>query len=526
VPAGASEAAAADLVDRLAAGLRQRLRAGEADGQVAPAGTAVTLSLEAYRHYLLGQQAANETFDVATALREYRTALEVDPDFALPHLELATLAGWHDAPEEDPRAHMQAAARQARRLPDKERRLVLGYQAFVERRYAEAARVLDALALDHPQDKQVAYMAGEAHWHGGAPSGPARAAALFRAALDLDPAYLVPYIHLFDWLVRFGPRDEALARAERAAKLRPTPEAQAMVARALAASGRQEAAVEAALNAMRVSGGHHFESANALAEVLASAGRLGEAEGVLRPWVGPATSPGARRQAVEMLSVVLAEQGRVREAQETFATVAGDGAGGQYDAWDAGHLAHLALATGRPAAALAVLEAWSAPSPGVDPEADRLAWLFTWLGDPGEGTSRAAFLPPGSLPERRHAGALALAEGRLDDAVAILGDAARRDPGVEPVFLLGLALHRAGRHADALKAFETVRSLHRIYTPSSQASLHGWAALLAAGEMDETGQSREARDAVEALLGTWARADPGSARVAEATVLQGRLAAR
>jgi eukaryotic-like serine/threonine-protein kinase len=526
LPASAREDAVPEMVDRLAAAFRQSLREPSGSERSIPVGAAVTRNLDAYRHYLLGLQAANETFDVATALREFRAALEADPEFALPHLELATLAGWHDAPDEDPRAHMRAAARQAPRLPDKERRMVLGYQAHVEKRYGVAARLLDALALDYPLDKQATYMAGEAFWHSGSPSGYARAGAHFRTALDLDPAYLVAYIHLYDWLVRFGSHEEALARAERAAKVRPTPEAQSMVARALAANDRWDDAVEAARNALRVSGGDHSESSYALAEVLASAGRLAEAEAELRRWLRPEFPAGVRRQAIERITVVLAEQGRVREAREIFATVAGAGAGQQYDAWDASHMAHLALAGGGMAAALAALGSWDAPSPGVDVDADRLAWLFTWVGNPAEGRARAAHLPPGSVHERRHAGALALVEGRHEEAIAILGDLARREPAVEPVFLLGLALRGAGRHAEALQAFDTVRGTHLIYTPSSQASMHPWAAVLAAEEMAQLGRAREARAILDALATTQKQADPGMPLVASATALRERTAPR
>jgi hypothetical protein len=228
-----------EMVERLAASVRQELRGSSDAADRAPgSGTAVTRSLEAYRHYLLGQQFANETFDIPAAIAEYKRALAVDPDFAMPHLEMAILAGWHDAPDEDPLTHMQSAARQAGRLPDKERRLVLGYQAFVENRHRESARILDALVLDYPLDKQVLYVTGEAFWHSDTPAGFARGASHFRAALDLDPAYLVAYIHLFAWIDRFGPREEALARADRAAKFRPSPQAQAMVSRALGAAGR------------------------------------------------------------------------------------------------------------------------------------------------------------------------------------------------------------------------------------------------------------------------------------------------
>jgi tetratricopeptide (TPR) repeat protein len=483
----------------------------------------VTRSLDAYRHYLLGQQFANETFDIQAAIAEYKGALKADPDFAMPHVEMAILAGWHDAPDEDPRAHMQAAVRQAGRLPDKERRLVLGYQAFVEHRHAEAARVLDALALDYPLDKEVLYVAGEAFWHGDTPAGFARGAALFRAALDLDPAYLVACIHLFAWLDRFGPREEALARAERAAKLRPSPAAQTMVARALGAVGRWPDAVSAVRNAASVSGGHHFESSSAQAELLFGAGRHAEAEAELRQWLRPEAEAGQRRVAAEILSTLLAAQGRGREARKVFAAVAGAGAGQQYDTWDTIQMAHLALAGGNVEGARRVLKERGLPEPGKDLEADRKAWFVTWLGELEEGKARAQALPPGSLSERQHAGALALAEGRHAEAADLLAEVTRRTPAVEPGFLLGLALLGAGRDAEALQAFETVRSLHLIYAPATLASIQPWADVLAAESLARLGRRDEAKARVSAWLAAWKGADPGLPLVVQARNLERRL---
>jgi tetratricopeptide (TPR) repeat protein len=525
---GREREAVTDVVDRLAVALRQALQetGEEAEASNPVLGSSLTRNLEAYRHYLLGQQIGNEWVDIPAALAEYKAALAADPDFALPHLEIAVLAGWHDAPEEDAAAHMAAAARNAAKLPDKERRLMLGYRAFVEKRYGEAMRVLDALALDHPQDKQVLYLAGEAFWHGQSPAGPAHAASLFRAALDLDPASVVPYIHLFTWLDRFGPADEGLSRAERAARVRPTPLAQAMAARALAARGRLQDGLEAARGGGQGSGGVHFESSCAYAEILFLAGRRDEAEQELRRWLRPSAAPGQRRVAGEILAVQVAAQGRRREAREILDSIRTGGAGQQYDTWDAKLAAHLELAGGDRAAALAMLREAKLPSPGSDAEADEMAWFWTWLGDPAEGQARAGHLVPGSTPERLHAGALALAEGRHAEAAAILGELTRRDPALEPAYLRGEALARAGRHAEALHEFETVKTAYPIYGTRTQASLQPMAALEAARSLERLGRIAEAREDAAELVALWGRAEPDLPALVAAREMQQRLAGR
>ncbi len=497
-----------DLVDRLVASIRQGLREGPG-GDAARGGTVVTKNLEAYRHYLLGQQFANETFDVSAAIAEYKEAIAEAPDFAMPHLEMAILAGWHDAPDENARSHMESAARNAGGLPDRERRLVLGYRAFVEQRHTEATRILDALALDYPLDKQVLYVAGEAFWHGDTPGGFARAAALFRAALDLDPAYLVAYIHLFEWLERFGPRGEALARAERAARFRPSAEAQAMVARALGASDRWADALVAARSAASVAGGEHFETAYAQAEVLVGAGDRAEGERSLRKWLAPDVRPGPRRVAAEVLAPLLAMQGRAREGREVFLAVAGEDAGEQYGAFDASMLAYLALTGGDLQAARRSLEATHPPPPpGTDLDGDRKAWLLAWVGMDEAAAACAQALPPGSLSERQYAAVRALRDRRHLDAIEILGDLSRRSPSVDVQFLLGLALAREERHAEALQAFELVRSLHPIYAPAPVYVLRPWADLLAAESLVRLGRHEEARSRVTAWLEDWKGADP------------------
>jgi tetratricopeptide (TPR) repeat protein len=524
LPGGDGPVVVADAVDRLAASIRQSLRSGtsRASGE---GGTAVTRNLSAYRHYLLGQQFANESFDIPAAIAEYKAAIAEDPDFPMPHMEMAILSGWHDAPDEDPHSHMEIASRNSGRLPDKERRLVLGYGAFVDQRHAEATRILDALALDYPQDKQVLYVAGEAFWHGDTPGGVAHAANLFRSALDLDPAYLVAYIHLFEWLDRFGPRGEALARAERAARLRPSAEAQAMVARALAAAERWPEAQVAAQNAASLAGGEHFESSYAHAEVLFAAGEREKAERSLRRWLEPSVAPGPRRVAAEVLAPLLAYQGRAREARETLQSATSVNAGQQYDAWDANAMALLSLAGADLRAATRFLAGGSVPPPGRDLQADQRAWLFAWLGDAEQAGLRAQGLAPGSLSERMYAAVKALQAGAHAEAIGILENVARRTSGVEPQFLLGLALARAGRHAEAFQSFDVVTGLHPVYAPVALYVFQPWAEVLAAEELAHLGRASEARARIAAWLDRWSEADPGLPLVEQARRLERGLEA-
>ncbi|ABC82566.1 serine/threonine protein kinase [Anaeromyxobacter dehalogenans 2CP-C] len=499
-------AAVPALLDRLGARARRALREDDAEVEAhrVRLQDAVTSSLEAYGHYVRGLELSYDDFDAARALTEFRTALALDPRFALPSLEIAVLASWHEVPGEDGAARIAAAAAEADRLPDKERRTILAFRSFVDGDLAGAEVRFRALASDYPLDKGILYLAGEALWHGGAASGPREAAGLFRRALDLDPAFLVATIHLFQWTDRFGPPDEATARARRAVQARPGPAAFAMLARALAARGHLKAALASARRASSMASGASFEASYALAELLARAGRGEEAARELRRWTEPDAEPGDRRIASEFLPVLLATEGRLRAARRAWRRLSEQACGVECATFDAVLAAHLALASDDLPAALAALRAGT---PRAEADGDRNAWLWALLGDTTTAAARAARLAPGSIAERRHAGAAALAAARPDEAVAILRPLAAQDPAIPTAFLLGLALAGARHDAEAVDAFAAVERAYPLYAPAWSASLRPRAAWESARALIRLGRRDEARAALDGLLARWARAD-------------------
>jgi hypothetical protein len=148
------------------------------------------------------------------------------------------------------------------------------------------------------------------------------------------------------------------------------------------------------------------------------------------------------------------------------------------------------------------------PAPGRDLQADQRAWLFAWVGDGEQARVRAQGLAPGSLSERTYAAVKALQAGLHGEATAILDDVARRTSGVEPQFLLGVALARAGRHAEAFQAFDVVTGLHPIYAPVALYVFQPWAEVLAAEELVHLGRGTEARARITRWLDRWSEADP------------------
>jgi serine/threonine protein kinase len=506
-PAGAPEA--------------RRRESAVTDGR-AQAGAAVTSSLEAYRHYLLGLEAARVRFDSAQALLEFRRALAIDPHFALPQLEIALLASWHEAPGEDSEARIAAAAAEADRLPDKERRTILAFRSLLLGDLPDAVARGRSLAIDYPTDLEALYVAGEALWHGGTASGPAEAADLFRRALDLDPPLLVAAIHLYEWIARFGPADEAVARARRAVQVAPGPVSEAMLARALAMAGDTPRAIALARRASESAQGTSFEASYALAEVLAHAGRFAQAERELRRWTGPDAEGGDRRVALEYLPVLLATQGRRTEALAAWKALTAERCGPDCDVFDARLRVHLALAGGDDRAALAALRALP-PELAAHPEVDQLAWMWALAGDPQAGAAHAARLPPGSSHERRYAGIAALQQGRYEDAAEILRDSGTHSPSLESTFLLGLALVGAEREEDAIEAFDALDHTYPFYAPAWDASLRPWAMLQAALARERLGRLDEARAGIQRLLARWAHADRDLPLLADARAAARRL---
>jgi tetratricopeptide (TPR) repeat protein len=515
-------AAIPGLVDRVSEEARRALRERESDlaAARAPVAESLTPSLEAYRHYFEARQLDDSQFDAERALAAYRRALKADPGFALPHLEIAIMAGWHEAPEEDPAWHLAEAARHAQRLPEKERKVVLAWKARQEGRYPEARALFEELSSAYPDDKEVLYLAGETLWHGGTPDGPAEAVRYFRRALDLDPDYLVAMVHLLQWIAVLGEPDEALVRARRAAALAPGPMTLAMLARAQAYSGDAEAALAGARRAVELAGGSHFESSYVLAEVLLWAGRQAEAEAELQRWLAPAASPGQRRVTLEFLPIALAAGGRRREALRAFEGLTGTGCARRCDTFDETLKLHVLLVGGDRRAAREELARWEPPD---ELEVQPHLWLWPWLGLAEAGSRRAAGLVPGSLWERRFAGAAALGRGDHAAAVEILSALARRDPAVETHFLLAEALLGAGRPRDALAPLARVTDTFPLYAPRWQAALRPWALFLRARTHAQLGELGPARVQLERLRAEWRRADPGLPLAGEVRALAREL---
>jgi len=482
---------------------------------VHPAGSA---SLEAVQHYYRGEQLQDD-LRYQAALEAYRRAVALDPAFAQAHYQIAHVGKLHGLDPAVRREAMVAALRNLDRAPPRERLLIQAWQAS-EAGDAGAGATLYRQAADaYPRDKQVLYLAGDFHYHGGR---YAEALPYFERAVAVDPAWEPALLHLTDSLYYLGRSGDLLEHARAWAARTPGGQAFRALAWAEAAAGQADAAVATARRAFDVEAS--IWNRVTLAVMLLHVERHAEAEALARAGLESASGALHRAAASRALALALAYQGRLREGARVVEALpeSVDGRGG-LAAWERMFLllgGGDATAVGREAARLARL-----PDPG-DPAALALAMA----GD-GEGAARAAArLPPGVLRTQVEA-ALARLRGDRAGALAALRELRGRrllDGASVTLWLLARVLLEDGQDEEAAGVLEELRA-----TPGDSATPGGlvrsWAFAqslhLEAAARERLGDRARARQLLERFLAARRGADPGLPFAAEAQAMRRRLEA-
>jgi eukaryotic-like serine/threonine-protein kinase len=503
----AGKSALPELVDRLAGRARQELDEGEAEiaGHRIEVGKAVTGSLEAYQNYFRGVELF-EAHDFEGALAAFRRALAVDPDMALAHVWLAFMANYHTAGGEEAGPHLEAAARAASSLPEKERRFVEALAAGESNRYEEAEVAVRRLATDYPQDKVVLWFAG--HFTVGAEKE-----AFYRRALALDPAYPWPLYQLLYMLPRSGRAAEALVLAERAVALRPGFPTWFNLGLARGHAGDFEGALAAARKAQGL-GPPRFQAAILEALSLASLGRPDEGLAVIVPWTRPGVPEPSRHPGLAGRGMLEALAGRRAEALRTFAAanaIRGDDMGRNF-------LVHAAEVGGDTARARQAALAWP------DPWASEAGWLER-LGLAERAAALATELPPGSGAEVQYRAAMAERAGRRDEAIRLMKEALAATPESSEAYLLGRALAAAGRCAEALPELDRVARLFPWpWDQQTVLAVRLPLSLLEAAQcLEQMGRPAEAKGRLARLRRLWVHADADLPALVEVAALEARL---
>jgi tetratricopeptide (TPR) repeat protein len=204
------------MADFLTEKLREdlRLTTAGASGLDVSVREKTTSSLEAYRHYVAGEELLNsQEWDAAVS--ELEKAIEIDPEFAAAHYKLAIASWWADEDEYDERAIEILSRLVAAEFPvsRKLELLVEGSLYQVRRQYADALPIFERAVQEFPDEKEAWYALGEARYHypGGGKRADSRAA--FEKAIELDPSFKLPYAHLFQLYEDKQDHDIAIARA-------------------------------------------------------------------------------------------------------------------------------------------------------------------------------------------------------------------------------------------------------------------------------------------------------------------------
>ena len=306
-----------DLEDQISASVVETLKVTLLNTSGAPVAVRRSTNLEAYKLYLRGRYAWNQTGPgIERALELFEQALELDPTFALAHAGVADVfiaAGIFETmppAEAFPLARM--AAERARALDETlpEAHASLGaISLFHDWEFAAARAQLERAVALNPSNVSAHTWLAMYHAMRGDPD---TALDWARRAIKIDPlAAPASYSELFTLTIsrRY---QEAIECAERVLSLNPAyAEGYRALGTCLLALGQHGPGLDALRQAVKIGGGAYTWGSVNLARALANLGDLDEAERLLAEleqrardeWVSPMT-----------LGVVYAALGRTDDA--------------------------------------------------------------------------------------------------------------------------------------------------------------------------------------------------------------------
>ncbi len=206
------------MVDQATAGILTELVPGESPSK-ASVSAMLTSNVEALRAYEEGNS-FYDRFLSEEAVKSYRRAIELDPQFAMAHYKIAFplsyTAGFKAAREE-----MARAADLAERLPlpRLQKLMIESGQLAFEGRIEQAMQVLESVVREFPREVEPRILLA-----GFLSVNPPRykdAAALFEEATRLDPKYSAAYSYLAYTYARLGDLPRALDAVDKYAALLP-----------------------------------------------------------------------------------------------------------------------------------------------------------------------------------------------------------------------------------------------------------------------------------------------------------------
>jgi tetratricopeptide (TPR) repeat protein/TolB-like protein len=324
------------LTDQLAARIRDSVGVGDG-GEVRPVADVSSASLEAYRLYSQGlDAAANLRLEEAWPLLQQ--AVRIDPTFAEAYLQLALTSGAAGRPVERS-GYLRKAAENQQRLSERQRMLMQVELARDQFQFDEAVQRLDRLFAQFPDLDAVSTLAVQLHSPLVGPRPDvARLMAITTGVVQANPSSgLARNNHAYS-LMYAGRYQEAVEELQTYARLAPRePNPYDSLGDAYLMMGSAEQAIEAYTHAVNIDarfirGGRAWAMAvlgrydEALMEssvpphleavLLSRVGRYGEAATVLRQAVSEADADGDRWRAsgLHLVSAMLAIERRDYDA--------------------------------------------------------------------------------------------------------------------------------------------------------------------------------------------------------------------
>ncbi len=175
-----------------------------------------TSSLEAYDYYLKGLEAGDK-FYYNDASEFFKKAVELDPEFAIAYFHLARMNSklmnfeqYHE--------NLKKAKAFSEKATEKERLYIdARYNASVDGNREAYLNILNTIINKYPKEKRVYYELAQVHRN----YDVAKAVALFKKALELDPNYGVVLNDLAYTYVNLGEFDKAIEYFKRYAVASP-----------------------------------------------------------------------------------------------------------------------------------------------------------------------------------------------------------------------------------------------------------------------------------------------------------------
>ncbi len=237
-----------------------RLAGRHLDGRQADHRTAVQLlspRWDALRHYYRGARAW-ERLDMNASERELRSALEIDPNFALAHLMLGEVRvfqnQWDAAQSEILSARKQAAA-----LTEADQLRVEAFLARVFGKPFEERVYLQKLIGLKPYKREYLYELAESYFH---TADAEEAISKYQDALSLDNRYALAYNHMAYCYAWMGEHARALEACRRYLELDPSANAYDSLGDAYMQAGDYARAAEMKTKAIQMDPQLYYASRN------------------------------------------------------------------------------------------------------------------------------------------------------------------------------------------------------------------------------------------------------------------------